>query len=899
MKMTKNIITNLSAVALVLSLASCGGDNGSSAKVDDNAVDTTAPSTDWNLLWSDEFAGSDIDLTKWTLADNDCSGGGNFEKQCYTTNPENAFVSDGYLNIVALPAEAGAQQPYTSAKLDSKMKGDFTYGRMEVRAKLPGGQGAHPAAWMLSTDNTHGIWPRSGEIDIVEAVNLKVAGDDGSIESNLHGSLWYGKESQDNVLTTSGSSYQLPNDANPADDFHDYVIEWQEGEIRWYVDGYLYQTQRKSETKLNFKGDVSDTLAHKGWYTENYDPVTGELVNFYGNAPFDKNFYMILNFAVGGDWAENTNDLGVDPAAFANGNTMLVDYVRVYQCPIQPSTGVGCATIRAGYNEEASEARPDGALVLGVAPNPPSPPLDPNTPAPPIVIFEDAVLDGWIQWDCCGETTPTTVVDDAEYGEVAEFNIVGDTVVGFSGRPGHGAEDGEPVNASNMVATGTVEFDLKMTVSPGDTTWMFKIESDEAATAVEVPLSSSNEAHAAPELNVWQHYTFDIADLVDAGLDPSRIDVLMIFPAWGTGDGAAFRVDNVIISKPATASVELVIFTDEVNPAWVPWDCCAGSTPTVETDDEEYGAVTEFAITGDTVMGYSSREAHGAIDGVPFDASTIIATGTVEFDLKMTSTPGDTAWMFKIESSEGDTAVELPLTASNEGHAAPELGVWQHYTFNIADLVEAGLDPSAIDVVMVFPAWGTGAGAVYRVDNVIIADPNAGPAPDFPELIVFDDVADPAWLAWDCCAGSTPTVELDDTEHGAVTEFAISGDTVMGFSSRAGHGAVDGVPFDATSIVGFGTISFDLKMTSSPGDTAWMFKVESDEAATAVEIPMSTSNEGHAAPELGVWQTYTFKLSDLVEAGLDPSAIDVLMMFPAWGTGAGAVYRVDNVRIGG
>ena len=889
-------------LAVTLGLGGCGGD--SATNTDTSKIDTSQPVSDWKMVWSDEFDGNAIDANKWTHEVN-CSGGGNNEQQCYTESSDNSFVSEGMLNIVALPnTDSTLSKDYTSARLNSKMKGDWTYGRFEARVKLPSGQGSFPAVWMMPTDDVYGGWPHSGEIDIVESVNLKASTADGNEESYVHGTLHYGKSWPDN--SESGKSYLMPDGVNPADDFHTYAIEWQEGEIRWYVDGYLYQTQRKSEVKYNFQG-FADGLLHKGWYTNNFDIITGEEQNAWTNAPYDQNFFMILNFAVGGDWAESVNELGVDASAFANGNTMLVDYVRVYECEIAPMTGEGCDTLRAGYNIEPTEALPDGALQLGAAPNPPPAPLAPNAPAPPLVIFETEIQSGWDAWDCCGGSTPSIEIDsDTQYGEVVEFAINGDTVVGFSTRAGHGVIDGSPFNASNMVTTGTVEFDLKMTTAPagGDTSWMFKIESDEASTAVEVPLSTSVEGHTAPELGVWQHYSFNIADLTDAGLDPSQIDVLMIFPAWGSGDGAAFSVDNVVISKPdgdSGPSANVTIFDETNQPNWLAWDCCAGSTPTVEVDDSEHNNVIEFAIGGDTVMGFSTRDGHGATDGVPFDASTIITGGTVSFDLKMTTSPGDTTWMFKIESDEAVTAVEVPLSTSNEGHAAPELGVWQTYTFNIVDLVDAGLDPTAIDVVMIFPAWGTGTGAVYRVDNVIIADPNASETPDVSVLeeIVFDETNRADWLAWDCCAGSTPTVEVDDASHNNVIEFAIGGDTVMGFSSRAGHGAVDGTPFDATNIVASGTISFDLKMTTSPGDTTWMFKVESDEATTAVEIPLSTSNEGHAAPELGVWQTYTFNIVDLFDAGLDPTAIDVLMIFPAWGTGTGAVYRVDNVRIGG
>src|SRR5690554_4076409 len=137
--------TAVAAVVLSLGLAACGSDDVNTVSNFD-AVDTTAPVDDWHLVWSDDFSGARIDPNKWNF-EVDCWGGGNQEQQCYTDNPENAFVSDGTLKIVALPAEEGAELPYTSARLNTRYKGDFKYGRIEVRARMPQGQGTWPAIW--------------------------------------------------------------------------------------------------------------------------------------------------------------------------------------------------------------------------------------------------------------------------------------------------------------------------------------------------------------------------------------------------------------------------------------------------------------------------------------------------------------------------------------------------------------------------------------------------------------------------------------------------------------------------------------------------------------------------------------------------------------------------------
>lgn len=841
----------------------------------------------WEMVWSDEFDGASVDTSKWTYEVN-CSGGGNQERQCYTDDPANSFIDNGMLNIVAMPAEEGAPLPYTSARIISRNKADFTYGRFEVRAKLPFGQGTWPAFWMLPTDEVYGGWPRSGEIDVLEAVNLKtVDADTGEVENDVVGTLHYGRAWPNNVF--SGKDHHFPDDINPADDFHTYTVEWNEGEIRWYVDDYLYQTQRQSEVEYNESGEAIG-LSHRGWFVEQIDPVTEEATNLYSSAPFDQDFFMILNLAVGGNFPENTNNGGVDASAFENGQTFLIDYVRVYQCSTGASDGTGCETVREGYDDPAD------ALTMGAAPVP-SLMQPPATEA--ITIFGDEENAQWPMWDCCGGTTPMVVADDADHGAVAEFSILNNdgTVLGFNSRG-----FGQPFNASGMVATGALQFDMKVVSMPeSNPQWWLKVESDNATTAIEIPLNTSIEGEAPVE-GQWQRYTFPLQMLNDMGLDPSAIDVVMLFPTWGQGGGAVFRVDNLVITPDGPELPDsnqevqsLTLFEEGANPDWPLWDCCGGSTPTEEMDDAEHGLTAQFTIgESPTVMGFLGRD-----NGQRFDASGMLSEGVVQFDMKVITDTVDpaTPWLFKVESNNAATAVEVNVSASLEGQE-PVTGEWQTYTFPLTALANAGLDVSAIDVVMMFPTWGAGQGAVYRVDNAKIYVPGSdetagsGAATGNIMLSVFADAPHDNWPLWDCCAGTMPSVVTDDAEHGAVAQFDIfdNNGTVLGFYNRD-----SGQPFDASSIVATGKFQFEMKVVNAPIEgTPWLFKVESNNAASAVELPLTDSHQG-IAPVTGEWQTYTFDLQALQSAGLDVSAIDVLMVFPMWGQGQGAQYRIDNV----
>jgi beta-glucanase (GH16 family) len=285
-----------------------------------------APPTDgWALVWSDEFDGDAIDPAKWDF-EVDCWGGGNEERQCYTARPENAFIQNGFLQIVArrenavgpalpphlddaLPEkERGklAAKPFTSARLSTKGKADWIYGRLEVRARAPEGQGAWAAAWMLPSEERYGAWAASGEIDILELVNqgAECKSCKGGKENRVFGTIHYGGEWPRN-------KYKGKDAPRPAteDGFNIYAVEWQEGEIRWYVDGQLYST-----------------LTQKDWGPK---AMFSKLPK---SAPFDQPFYLILNLAIGGNLAEDTNEGGVSLQGFPK--TFEIDWVRVYQKPV-------------------------------------------------------------------------------------------------------------------------------------------------------------------------------------------------------------------------------------------------------------------------------------------------------------------------------------------------------------------------------------------------------------------------------------------------------------------------------------------------------------------------------------------------------------------------------------
>ena len=257
------------------------------------------------LVWSEEFDGPEIDPEVWFFATGDGTekglpgGWGNDELQYYL--PDNAMIVNGVLEITARLETVGDLN-YTSARINTEDRFAFRYGRIEASMKLPPGQGIWPAFWMLSQDSDYlcdgepCLWAATGEIDIVEAVNLGGTGG-----NEIYGTLHYGGEGSARIFT--GDTYTPSVDVT--EDFHTYALEWDEFEIRWYFDGQLYAMQNSWDSSADGKDFP---------------------------APFDQPFHILLNVAVGGNFPGSPNGTTQFPV------TMEVDWVRVYsgESPLPP-----------------------------------------------------------------------------------------------------------------------------------------------------------------------------------------------------------------------------------------------------------------------------------------------------------------------------------------------------------------------------------------------------------------------------------------------------------------------------------------------------------------------------------------------------------------------------------
>ena len=279
---------NIYLLYLLLILFSC---NEEQSKYTDQG-DISTLSENWELLWSDEFNDEELDLTKWNKL-NWKPGWVNNELQAYTDRDTNIFLENGHLVLQGNiePGYSGTDYvgnnyvaDYTSGRVNTDDKFSTTYGRFDIKAKLPAGKGSWPAIWMLGESISSIGWPQCGEIDIMEHVGY----DRGLVHGSIH------TQDYNHMYGTQKSGSKYVDDVTDA--FHVYSLEWSPFYLRYLIDNEPF------------------------FFV--YNDSNGD----FGKWPFNDPHYLILNLAIGGDWG---GVQGVSASAFPM--KMYIDYVRVYK----------------------------------------------------------------------------------------------------------------------------------------------------------------------------------------------------------------------------------------------------------------------------------------------------------------------------------------------------------------------------------------------------------------------------------------------------------------------------------------------------------------------------------------------------------------------------------------
>lgn len=563
-----------------------------------------------NLVWSDEFDGTTLDLTKWEPQIGDgCAEGicgwGNNELQYYKA--ENAVVSNGTLKIIA-KKERVKNKAYTSARLRTKGLADFTFGRFEARIKLLTGQGCWPAFWMLSTNEPYGGWPQSGEIDIMEAL--------GQHPEEVFGTIHYGDPYPNNQF--QGTDFKL-YESTFDQDFHEFAIEWEPGIIRWYVDDVLYQTKTSS--------DVSPS-----------------------NWPFDASnqMHFLLNVAVGG------NLPGSPDASTPFPSQMEVDYVRVYDGGFNPSiSGKRLVPYQSIGEEYQINNAPGGSSYSW------------SVPAGATIASGAGTSSITVDWgDTGGNVTcnVTTSCTSKQYtiGVTVEPNYIYDfSFENFDGASnitlneatGTLTEVSNPdpsgINVSTISAeyirNSQEQYDVMsyatsaitdaslysdrinkfymdiLTQAPIGTEVIIQLENSTAATATNYPTGRHSRYIGTISQNgSWERIAFDFLDQPDGSTAPTSVDQIIIlfasnsftgdtyywdnFDSYKADDGSGsnnaaptasfnYATNNLNVNFDGSASSD----SDGTISSWT-WDFGDGNTGNGETVSHTYGAAGDYSV---------------------------------------------------------------------------------------------------------------------------------------------------------------------------------------------------------------------------------------------------------------------------------------------------------------
>ncbi|ACE84208.1 glycoside hydrolase family 16 protein [Cellvibrio japonicus] len=838
---------------------SSSSESDSSSSVDASESSSSATgtgsssSTGWTLVWSDEFEGDAIDPAKWGHEQN-CWGGGNNEQQCYTDRAENSFIEEGVLHIVARresftgpntpdgTGDGNTTLPYTSARLRTKGLEEWTFGRFEIRAKMPQGQGTWPAVWMLPTDSPYGIWASSGEIDIVEAVNLKtqtlVNGELQAPEARVHGTLHYGRVWPGNV--NSGAAYTLPEGANPADDFHVYALEWEEGEIRWYVDGVHYATQRSS-----------------GWYSQYL--LDGVLTDAPEGAPYDaqSRYHLLLNLAVGGNWAANTNNLGIDESVFPQ--TLQIDYVRVYECSVSPQTGKGCATL----GDEAELVR--GYQRPGIGPV--------ELPGPPqLVMYEDNLIDG-LAFD---SYDPDNHVSYSEVDEGSRGNVIHLVKAGDSGNL-YFRVNGDPYDLRHWSLDSELVFDVKLNSKAEGAVLRVKLDSGwPNVSDTIVPLGAEGE---------WTEFRISLGDLVNSGnsIEPGKANLASIANIFVMEPSAEMDVsfDNIRIEGEANQSVFAdvplyTIYADAVPAELQIQSFNPDNNSIVSTQVAEEGRGNVFNV----VKSRSGGNVFFNITAGAADLNHWADAGELVFDVKVNSRAEGAGLLVKIDSG-------WPNVSDANVTLAPD-GEWTEFRIAVADLINNGNSITA------------GIANLNAISNIFVIEPTG------VMDVSFDNIR--------LVVPSSYSI-YDDAPHAELQILTYNDDGLITTSGveESGRGNVFRV---VKSAAGQGNAYFNN--TAGPRDiTAWLdaelvfdYKISSHAEGAYLLIKMDSGWPNASdvliepAAENTDWAEYRIRIADLINDGNHYTSqadkanpLQILNLFVIEPQAGAMDVSFDNIRV--
>jgi beta-glucanase (GH16 family) len=857
-------------------------------------------------VFEDEFDGDSLDESKWNI-DTGGGGWGNNEQQVYSA--DNITVADGKLIIQGRQEADGT---LTSARINTKGKFDFRYGKVEVKAQLPAGKGTWPAIWLLHSDPTiYGPWPLSGEIDIMEAFNLGVD-DNNDIRSSTH----YGLPTQPPEGTTAAYG---PDGFSPDMTEYTYTMEWERDKIRFYVDGEHWQSQKGSEWYVYYPA------AEAGLFeTDLYDEYSPYQVGTL-DSPFDQLFHLIINFAVGG------NPVGdPDPNIFPQ--DFVIDSVRVYECAnANPDTGRGCGTADASVVPLSDNAGNALEELITDTPYRESLPLFTDGPQTLSITVGDQTstntlqVGGFVGEGASLTNDPAFVDPDDPENIIWHVAVSGGVANAYleseemSDDPEDPAYDpiletgfdssGNRLGDLGGYPVGEVAFDMLVNGIDEGTDLIFKLQSDDPANRGEVILPQSELL-----IGEWKSYSvkFDmfLANPFPDGDGVDLANVLLPFVIEVRNGSADVFLDNIRATNACqvvgacgadlkSTLPDVVVFDDAVNTAVfsrgiVGWDGNTGfdyddgddpnkkvNWREIESDDPERGQVIEV-----TFNDQPNVNSVWFIGSTGTDLSAYNA-GAVQFDIKVDDYGDANGITFKIDCTFPCGSGDRPIGKVGDGE-------WETFSFPVARLLGPPTPPSEIPLDLEIVTTGivllpTNQEALtFQVDNIRWVGEVEFERDQIDLPVTFDDpVVDYTLTDF----GGAQSV-LEDDPSGAGNTVAATTKTE---GSEVWAGTTIGTPAGFANPIPFGTETrMSVSVYSPKAGIPVLLKVENvDNGDLSAEVSVATT----VADE---WETLVFDFATPNAGALDPNVEygKASIFFDFDTAGDGSVYYWDDVESG-
>lgn len=847
------------------------------------------------LVWSDEFNGTTVDLTKWqSISGNGCPslcGFGNAEAQRYDPN-QATIVKEGtnsYLNIEAKyqPTSQFPDQPYASSKLTTEGKYSLKYGRVEARMKLSNGQGAWPAFWMLPVN---GNWPYTGEIDIMEAKHRNPKSVDGTIHYDGNGYHF------------TGRSYSSPTDLSS--DFHVYAVEWGPNFIKWFVDDVLFHTA------------TPNTTVNGGW-------------------PFnDSQFYIILNLAVGsaGTPYTSVNGAGVPPIPADFPAKLQVDYVRVYD----GSYKYGVAGDTKVYQNESGKTYsinavagasynwtvPAGAsitsgqgtnavtvnwgttggdvsvttTVSGCAANTYKLAVKTEAPIPVERIYEDFQSNRNVVYGL-----KTGVLTEA----VANPSATGINTSALVGRyVRNSSELYDVFNIKNVVISNAndyvygrkrISFDL-YTSAPVGTKISMQLENSNVTTATNYPSGRHSGYKAVTTVqNKWETIEFEFEKIIDPNTSALTINNVVFLFESNSSSGATYYFDNLLTraetEKPIVATDVLQNY-DGIN------KIIKGTTT---------GTYSVVANPGSNSVNSSAnvakyvRNVTEQYDVLFFNTQATIEdaglfksqTNKIMIDV-YTTAPVGTVVSMNFENSATSLPANYP-TGRNSNYVAitTKQNQWETLTFYYNSSPDAGTSNLAVNQMVLLFNSGSYTNDTYYFDNIRIGSTKL---PDtFTPGVVYEDYQNTHNISFRDAIGTYTANTPNPSASGINTSSNV------GKYVRKSTEMYDNFSFNTslTNIGDFkaGTKKFAMDVyTSAPVGSIISWQAESS-ASVPSNYPVGRHSiyQG-VVKQTNTWHTITFTYVSTPDASTSDNEVNRFVFLFEPGTNSGNTYYFDNIR---